>query len=245
MAKKKFYSSEREYDQHVSLPSQRFTKAEKQTTNLTRLPVEKRLQLTLCWCSWKHPQWFSSSLAAAASYAADTVCGSGRRRPKTGSWTTRESPHFRAYKKTPWLLPGGTDLKVAVGVLKQCVEVWIATAVSSLVILVFEQLAVSAGEPVACLAEKLQWLLFVDVAEDGLLGGKAYCFWKTGQDRNCRGNSQEFFAIITICFSLVKMYDFLCSCEACYRSFRYRIIFFPPLFDPASFSGLKPQYSLT
>lgn len=148
-------------------------------------------------------------------------------------------------KKTPWLLPGGTDLKVAVGVLKQCVEVWIVTAVSSLVILVFEQLAVSAGEPVACLAEKLQWLLFVDVAEDGLLGGKAYCFWKTGQDRNCRGNSQECFAIITICFSLVKMYDFLCSCEACYRSLRYRIIFFSPLFDPASFSGLKPQYSLT
>lgn len=40
-------------------------------------------------------------------------------------------------------------------------------------ILMFQQLAVSAGEAVTRLTEKLQWLLLVDVAEDGLLCGKA------------------------------------------------------------------------
>lgn len=38
------------------------------------------------------------------------------------------------------------------------------------VVLVLEELAVSAGEQVARLAEELQRLLLVDVAEDGPLG---------------------------------------------------------------------------
>lgn len=42
-----------------------------------------------------------------------------------------------------------------------------------LVVLVFEELAVSTREPVARLAEQLQRLLLVNVAEDGLLRGHA------------------------------------------------------------------------
>lgn len=65
-----------------------------------------------------------------------------------------------------------------------------ATAVSSLVILVLQQLAVSAGEPVARLAEKLQRLLLVDVAKHGLLRGKANCFWETDGTGNPGADSQ-------------------------------------------------------
>lgn len=70
------------------------------------------------------------------------------------------------------------------------------TAPSSLVILVFEQLAVSAGESVTRLTEKLQGLLLVDVAKDGLLRGKAECFWEnTGEVKGWRHSIIIFLKI--------------------------------------------------
>jgi hypothetical protein len=47
-----------------------------------------------------------------------------------------------------------------------------------LVVFVFEQLAVPTGEAVARLAEELQGLLLVDVAEYGPLGRHPHRFWK-------------------------------------------------------------------
>lgn len=77
----------------------------------------------------------------------------------------------------------------------QCVAAGIVTAASSLVILVFQQLAVSAGESVARLAEKLQRLLLVDVAEDGLLRGKANSFWETDRMGNAGATGRDFLAV--------------------------------------------------
>lgn len=51
-------------------------------------------------------------------------------------------------------------------------------SIGILVILVFEQLTVSAGESVTSLAKKLQRLLLVDVAKDGFLSRHSQRLWR-------------------------------------------------------------------
>ena len=55
-----------------------------------------------------------------------------------------------------------------------------------LVVFVFEQLAVPTGEAVARLAEELQGLLLVDVAEHRPLGRHPHRFWRRAANHTAR-----------------------------------------------------------
>lgn len=57
---------------------------------------KKKKAVTLCWYSWTPLRWLFSSLATAASCAADTVCGSCMHHPKTGSWMIKKKYTLRA-----------------------------------------------------------------------------------------------------------------------------------------------------